>query len=443
MPMKTQILTGTAAAALVSAALAPSAHAQSADALIDKLVDKGVLTLKEARELRDEADKNFTTAYSVKSGMPEWVTSLRLNGDLRGRFEGFYADNPAFVDRNRFRYRLRAGFTAVLKDQFEIGFRLTSSENASGTAGGDPISGNTTLTDNGSKKGIFIDMAYAKWTPINNATWSAAFTAGKMENPFILSEMVFDADYTPEGLAQQLVYNINDRNALKLNLGEFAVKEVGGSSQDAYLLGAQLRWDAAWTTRIQSSVGITALALTGGDSLVSSAVPNQNRGNTRNKDGALVESYNPFVADASITYMLEKFPLYAASFPIRIAGEYMDNPAAARDHQAYAVGVMFGKSGKKGLWDVSYKYKELQADSWYEELVDSDFGAFYETAPLGGTAGYGAGTNLRGHVMKASYSPFDSMTVSVTWFLAELINKSPLTSDSAMNRLQVDASWKF
>src|SRR5512139_279162 len=76
--------------------------AQSADALIDKLVEKGVLSVKEANELREEADKNFTQAYSVKSGMPEWVSSIRLTGDFRGRFEGFYGEDDDFVDRNRF-----------------------------------------------------------------------------------------------------------------------------------------------------------------------------------------------------------------------------------------------------------------------------------------------------------------------------------------------------
>src|SRR4029077_3125212 len=86
------------------AASLTSAWAQSSDALIDKLVDKGILTVKEANELREEADKNFTTAYSVKSGMPDWVQALKFSGDFRGRFEGIYTD-ATFVNAgltNRF-----------------------------------------------------------------------------------------------------------------------------------------------------------------------------------------------------------------------------------------------------------------------------------------------------------------------------------------------------
>ena len=58
-------------ASAASLLLVASAAGQSADALIDKLVEKGILTVKEANELREEADRNFSQAYSVKSGMPD------------------------------------------------------------------------------------------------------------------------------------------------------------------------------------------------------------------------------------------------------------------------------------------------------------------------------------------------------------------------------------
>src|SRR5437660_8546833 len=132
--MKNKKIKWTAAGALASVAFGTGAMAQSSDALLDKLVEKGILTTKEANELKEETDKGFTTAYQVKSGMPDWVTALKFNGDFRGRFEGFYADNPAFVDRNRFRYRVRFGATATLLDDFEIGLRLSSADPVSGSS---------------------------------------------------------------------------------------------------------------------------------------------------------------------------------------------------------------------------------------------------------------------------------------------------------------------
>ncbi|MDX1952557.1 MAG: putative porin [Verrucomicrobiota bacterium] len=461
--------------------MATGAYAQTADAIIDKLVDKGILTVREANELREEADKNFNTAYAVKSGMSDWVTSLKINGDMRGRFEGFYADDPAFIDRTRFRYRLRLGVVATLMDNFEVGLRLTSSE-ANGSFGGDPISGNTTMTDNGSKKFVYIDLAYGRWTAVNNSFWSAVTTVGKMENPFVFSDLVFDGDYTPEGLAQQFVFNLHEKHALKVNLGGFVLDEIGGQSEDSYLMGAQIRFDSIWTPKISTSVGLAGLNITENEALASNTpvaatrvpvtdstgavvdfdpatagvqtnfvsiansagatVPDVNTGNDR-VGVNLAHNYNPIVADAAITYNLDHFPRYAGVFPIRLAADYMWNPAVEDENIGYSIGIAFGKSGKRGTWDLAYRWKELQGDAWYEELVDSDFGAFYRTAPAGGGSGYRAGTNIRGHVIKASYSPYDSLTFGVTYFMTEVIEESPAASDSDMNRLQVDAVWKF
>src|SRR5271167_3889625 len=82
------------ATALMS--LAQQSHAQSSDALIDKLVDKGILTTKEAQELRDESDQDFTTAFQTKTGMPDWVTGYKFFGDFRGRY-----DEVASTDGNK------------------------------------------------------------------------------------------------------------------------------------------------------------------------------------------------------------------------------------------------------------------------------------------------------------------------------------------------------
>jgi hypothetical protein len=421
--------------------LASTASAQTSDALIDKLVEKGILNVKEAQQLRDEADKDFTRALSAKNGMPEYVTAFKLNGDMRARYEGFYKDSANSVDRNRFRYRLRFGGTATLMDDFEVGFLLISQ-----AANGDPISGNQTLQDNGSKKPVAIDLAYGKWNPIHDANWNASLTVGKMKNPFVFSEMVFDGDYTPEGIATELSYNITPDQTVKFIGGGFVLDELGGTSQDPYLLGAQLRWDANWSPKWKSTVGVAFLDILVADRLTVGNIPNNiNLGNSRDAAGILTEGYNPIVVDASVTYTMESMPTYAGPFPITVGGEFMHNPRASVQNDAYAAGVTFGKAGKKGLWEFSYRWKELQGDAWYEELVDSDSGAFYAAAAPNSAlgAGYNSGTNIRGHMLKASYSPSDSVTLSVALFNMWAINPAPFDTGSTINRLQVDAVWKF
>ena len=430
--------------------------AQSADALIDKLVEKGVLSVKEANELREEADKNFTQAYSVKSGMPEWVTSLKFNGDFRGRFEGFYSDNDDYVDRNRWRYRARFGMTATLLEGFEIGLRLGSGDiDSYPTAGVDPISNNQTFSNNGSKKGIFLDLAYGKWTPWNGPKGSASMALGKIENPFVFSDLVFDADYTPEGLGMQFGYNLADNHALKANLGGFALDEIGASTEDPYLLGAQIRAESTWSQHVASSAGVGVVGITAEERLANTSVPNINIGNTRTAAGAPTYDFNPIVADASLTYSLESAPLYTGAFPVRVGGDYLYNGGApdAADNYGWSAGITFGKAGKRKTWEVGYTYKWLGANAWWEEMTDSDYGAYWK-APLANAgagktaADYYAGTNVRGHVVKLSYSPYDFLTLSAKWFYTELIDESVLGAaapegTTSMHRVQIDAVLKF
>ena len=455
---------------LATLACVGTAHGQSNDALLNKLVDKGIITAKEAEEMKHDSDNKKIVTTGL--GMPDWITGVKIYGDVRGRYEFFKTENDFAgagepnKDRTRYRYRLRVGATMSMKDNFEVGFRLTSSDpNADGT-GGDPISGNTTLQNNGSKKFVYIDTAYGKWTPINSGPWLVSATIGKMDNPFVLSDMVFDHDYTPEGAAIQASYKINDSHALKLIGGFFALDEINqnsstkrnrsSASYDPYFYGLQLRYDAKWSKELSTSVGVSWMTLANVENLDSASVPNIQSGNTRYATAAgnhiagdLVNQYNPFIIDMSATYALAKFPLYPGAFPIKVGGEFMHNSGASRNNLGYWGGISFGKAAKKHSWEASYRYKVLEEDAWYEEFTDSDFGAYRQVPFVGdGTnRGYRAGTGVQGHVSKLAYALSDGVMISATWFYAESTNPGKLPSgketESGEHRLQVDATWKF
>lgn len=423
---------------------AGSTHAQSADALLNKLVDKGILTVKEANELREQSDKNFSQAFQVKTGMPDWVNGFRFGGDFRGRYEGFFSDHPAAIDRNRFQYRLRVGLAATLMDNFEVGMRI----NSIGDTAGNQISSNQTLDSNASKKGLGLDLVYAQWTAIDNAEWLGRFTIGKMENPFVIPSAFIDADYTPEGFAEQFAYHVSPVHDLKLNLGQFILEELGGTSRDSFMLMGQVRWDANWNPKWQSSMGAGVISISGVQSLTA-ANGQLNIGEGNNRVGGLAANppengFNPVFADASVTYNLEKAPFYSGPFPIRLGFDYLYNPSASAHNEAYSAKLTLGKSGKRKTWEVSYEYRVVQADSIYEELPESDFNAFTQTARMaGGVGGFVNGTNIRGHILKLGYSPYDSFTFFVTYWMTENIVASPVGSNSEASRLQVDMVWKF
>jgi hypothetical protein len=435
---------------MVSMASSINVQAQSADALLKKLVEKGILTKNEADDLRKQSDQEFTKSFQVKTGLPDWVTSLKFNGDFRARYEGHYADNDNFVERHRFRYRLRFGVLATLKDDFDIGFRLASGDPVSGFSNnaGNPLSGSTTLQDNATRKFLYLDLAYARWNFVHSAEMAGSVTFGKMDQPFVFSHVVFDPDYNPEGLAANLAYHLSDQHTVKGTIGGFVLDELSASSHDPYLLGAQLRLDSKWTPKISTSLGFAALGIVRDESLNNSNVPNVNRGNTRDATGAPEADFEPIVVDASVTYMLDSFPLYAGPFPIKVGAEYMYNPGADDRNQAFGPGINFGKTGKKGQWEFSYQYRYIGGDSWYEELPDDDFGAFYQVqqANAGFTspgAGFGGGTNLRGHVGKLYYSVTDSLLIGATYYRGDLITSSPAGASSIATHLLADLIWKF
>jgi hypothetical protein len=440
-------------------------HAQSSDAIIDKLVEKGILTVDEAQELRQEADQGFDEAFKVKTGLPEIVTGLDFHGDFRGRFEGFYkGGNPKYlnengttstwVDRNRWRYRARLGVTVDLVDNFEMGFQLGSGElsTVGVSSGTDPISQNTTLSDDAAKKGIFIDLAYATWYSLKGPEWMASTTFGKMNNPFVVSDLVFDRDYTPEGLAQTFGRRFSDEHSVNLLLGGFVLDEISTSSSDPYLFGGQPRWDSQWSQKVSSSLGFGLFSVVNREMLGNNNVPNINIGNDRIAGGTSTATntpayaFNLLEADASVTYLVENgVPLYNTKFPITLSGDFLHNLSAPVRNNGFSAGIQFGKSGKKGLWDVAYRYKYLEGNTWYEEFLDSDSGAFYGSslAYSGWDGGYRTGTNIKGHVVKLQYSPFDVVTLGLTGFFTELVNPVPGTTDTSFIRVQADAQLKF
>jgi hypothetical protein len=61
-------------------------QAQSSDALLNKLVQKGILTSREADEIREEAKKDPATDFA-KLDQPDLVTSVKFGGDFRAPYD--------------------------------------------------------------------------------------------------------------------------------------------------------------------------------------------------------------------------------------------------------------------------------------------------------------------------------------------------------------------
>lgn len=99
-----------------------TAFASQNNELIDKLVDKGILTEAEADAILAE-----------KSDIPNWVKKIKLSGDIRLRHDSQWrtekkvgATSETDYTRNRERVRLRLGLKAKVTETTEVGVRLAS-----------------------------------------------------------------------------------------------------------------------------------------------------------------------------------------------------------------------------------------------------------------------------------------------------------------------------
>src|ERR1700683_1912842 len=173
--------------------------AQTDGALLDALVKKGVLSDQEAEDIRASAAKDYATTSAGKLTISDYVTNLKLYGDVRYRYE--YLDekpensllaastglgNNANTT-NRSRYRVRIGADYTFTDNFKAGVELESS-NANDSA-------NQSIGNAYNKFSINVGLAYLQWKPIDWLT----LTGGKQRNPLYTTNLVWDPDINPEG----------------------------------------------------------------------------------------------------------------------------------------------------------------------------------------------------------------------------------------------------
>ncbi len=460
-----------ALALAVAAAVSPAAvHAQSADAIVDKLVQKGILTVDEAQELKAEADKDFKSAYSLKSGMPDWVSSFKINGDFRGRYDAMFqngnnygpkaapdANTFANADRNQIRYRLRLGVTATLADHFEVGFRLGSGQVGStlgplGTGGG-IYSQNQTLGNDGTAKYIFIDAAYAKWTPNEHVM----LQFGKFDNLLWFTDAVIDPDYQPEGGQERVSYRIGEKHEIGATAAQWVIGEnfasnhtsaSGSVNNDVYVFLNQIDLKSQWSKKISTRVALGNYAFKNQYAInpdLEKVIGKSVNGTPAvNVPGSLIgaQHFNPIIGRGEFTYLLDSFPLFEGEFPVTLGAEYFVNPGAndiaftgknygGRGNEGYNLGLVIGSSKKKHNWQLSYNYKTIETAAGWRGFVDDDFGF----------NGLG-GTDVRGHLVRGSYRIVESMTVGFAFFHTEQIS-NPVGTQAKQDRIFVDLLWSF
>lgn len=127
---------------------------------------------------------------------------ISFSGDVRLRGEPFFG-GPSDQDLDRMRARVRARFNAVatLGEQFRAGITLASGDI------NDPTSTNQTLTGFYTRKAVALDQAFVEFTPKDFKPLT--LVGGKFRYPWYNTELTWDKDINPEGVAETLAFNLD------------------------------------------------------------------------------------------------------------------------------------------------------------------------------------------------------------------------------------------
>jgi hypothetical protein len=387
--------------------------AEDPKTLEELLIEKGTITKEEAASLQ-------ATPFA------KWVERITFGGDLRLRHESFQRDDPN-TDRHRQRFRLRFGSELKI-DELLVGIRLAS-------GGGDQNSTNQSFDNFFSQKQLWIDRAYLQWRALPWLT----LTGGRMPNPFFLiytTDLVWDDDINPEGLAENLTFKFTDAIVLFVNAGQFVLDEDAGDNNDQWLFAEQ----AGVQVGVNKETKVTLAGAfyhfknaTEGNFGITTAGGQQD-GNTRvdpTRTAAGTYTNPTLVNNYRVVDITFELAAKVADLPVSLQGDYVKNLAdtTTDKEMGYQVGLRLGKASDPQSWEAAYFYKLVETDAVVADMTDSDFG--------------NGGTNRKGHIVWIAYNPTKALQVKTKYFTTEVEDETLPPGKDDINRLQVDLVVKF
>ena len=468
MQLNQRTVTAVISAALLSGS---AAFGQSGDAILDLLTKKGVITQREANAAREQLDvQNAQTveAYN-KIKVSSWVNSMQFFGDGRLRYEwrqatgnaGTTATTLGFSDNadlDRFRYRLRFGVKGDFLENFSYGLRLeTATKGNSGnvTMGGTGLNGGPFPKSQQNTVGnnvIELGQFYAQYKA---ADW-LTFVAGKMENPFMTSAMVWDGDLNPEGFVQKVKFS-TDPVDLFLTLGEFTYNNTAAGNNgfrtiaggnDSWMMGAQVGGKVKISPELSFTLAPTFYVYVNPNNTAGIFNPTLTTNSTATGSANIAGIDNLTVFELPAEFAFQ-FP--GIHQPGKVFGEFALNTSAAErakrtanykgygdQNIAYQIGASIGKNKKKSDWLVKAYWQHTELFALDPNLVDSDL--------------FDGRLNMQGAVVNGQYLFTDFLSLGLTYANAHTINAGIPTLNGAgdmkgnlsnYNLFQADLNWKF
>jgi hypothetical protein len=402
-------------------------YAGEIDILLQKLVDKGVLTPGEAQQIGTETKEQVKKeiAEGKYSSLPQWVQQTKLKGDFRLRYE--WDKNKGAQDNSRARIRTRLGLESKINNKLKMGVGIATGSQSDPrsrniTLGNDPNASNTP----DSAKSIVLDYAYGAYTPFNGLT----LTGGKFLTPIWYPIDVFwKGDITPEGAGVNFNHKFGSKLEVYLNELVNIMKNDSRTDKQAVMIVTQPGFNFAVNDKISLK---SALAVNNFINVQGTTKYSYSSGtNSFNANNQYKYNYNSLQPsmELSFTEPFHGLVPYGAIF-----GEYMYNIAAptyATGKGGFDVGLKFGndKVDDWKKWQAKIIYSKLGRDSWLDIFTDSDR--------------YSGKTNSRSLEAIFDFGLGKNTWLTLDYYTAESLSKTSASGYAPAQVLQVDWNMKF
>jgi hypothetical protein len=346
-----------------------------------------------------------------------------FSGDVRVRYENTHNQRPGVKpldSRHRMVARFRLGMTGKINDFVTYGARMTTGDP------NDPNSTDATLGSFVNDLTVSLDKAYvaADYKGLSGL-------AGKFGNPIVSTELVWDGDVNPQGVAAAYSRKLSGTMSGKA-IGMFSIvdEQAVSSIPDSDMFGVQGQLSA------KPSSGTVSATVAAGyydyyvESL-SSADLGDILSNTVVVDTVAGLPRLRYESDFDLLDLNAIVELNSSSarFPVRLVGDYVKNfGAVTGDDDGFGVDAYVGPQKKRNDLRFRYGYSEVGKDA-----VLAAFSHDNTTIS----------TNYRQHTVTLDFLALDNTFLNATWYYYQFKDLTAGMSDDWVSRLRLNCELKF
>lgn len=442
-----------------------SAQAGEVDILVQKLVEKNVLSPAEAQIILDETklqvSKDLAQAKSLS--VPEWTQRIKWGGDIRFRTQGDWgkpttSDSASTIKHQRIRERIRGRFymEGKINDFMYGGVRLAGGATSARST-------NDTLDGYFTKDQAMFDQYYIRAEAPSEIIRDygqyfseAKLWLGRFAIPYEYSELVWDSDINLNGIAFQYVSPdlktgvLPDINIYS-NIGFHWVDEGANLSADPLLFVYQIGGKTAPFGPLDTKVNVAA-SMWDFTHLKNKAPTGSAGTNSRWWDGAGGD--NPMGSDRFNYYLLDILlnvdneKIFDIAFPHGLYTDFVHNMGCSDQNNGFLLGGYIGKKKLKapGDWKVRAEWRYIERDAVTDFTPDSDFygfGTYTAATTSANTNGLPVegGTNGKGINLAFEYQLFKNTSLNLEYYWMRPIKS--WNNDNPWNEFQFDIITKF